>query len=191
MFGARAIGLYEGMLPYNIMLVIGMLLFLFENRHDKAYICGNICLMGTLLFISLIVYYNTGEKGLLLYFTMMLGMKNVSLKRVMKWAAAILSISFTVLVFLSVFGWKQDITYLNDRCRFRSGAPALIGVSVSDILLLYDLYYIDGSDHVCAGKADEERTVYEFCIDVSWNCVHLYLFLFQYGIDCRNLLSSG
>ena len=28
MFGARAIGLYEGMLPYNIMLVIGMLLFL-------------------------------------------------------------------------------------------------------------------------------------------------------------------
>ena len=95
MFGARAIGLYEGMLPYNIMLVIGMLLFLLKiamTRHTFA----EYLLMGTLLFISLIVYYNTGEKGLLLYFTMMLGMKNVSLKRVMKWAAAILSISFTV-----------------------------------------------------------------------------------------------
>ena len=117
MFGARAIGLYEGMLPYNIMLVIGMLLFLLKiamTRHTFA----EYLLMGTLLFISLIVYYNTGEKGLLLYFTMMLGMKNVSLKRVMKWAAAILSISFTVLVFLSVFGWKQDITYLNDRAGF-------------------------------------------------------------------------
>lgn len=117
MFGARAIGLYEGMLLYNIMLVIGMLLFLLKiamTRHTY----GEYLLIGVLLFISLIVYYNTGEKGLLLYFTMMLGMKNVSLKRVMKWAAAILSVSFTVLVFLSVFGWKQDITYLHDRTGF-------------------------------------------------------------------------
>lgn len=117
MFGARAIGLYEGMLPYNIMLVTGMLLFLLKiamTRHTY----GEYLLIGVLLFISLIVYYNTGEKGLLLYFTMMLGMKNVSLKRVMKWAAAILSVSFMVLVFLSVFGLKQDITYLHDRAGF-------------------------------------------------------------------------
>lgn len=117
MFGARAIGLYEGMLPYNMMLVAGMLLFLLKiamTRHTFV----EYLLIGVLLFISLIVYYNTGEKGLLLYFTMMLGMKNVSLKRVMKWAAAILSISFTVLIFLSVFGLKQDITYLHDRAGF-------------------------------------------------------------------------
>lgn len=117
MFGARAIGLYEGMLIYNITLVVGMLLFLLKiamTRHTYA----EYLLIGLLLFVSLIVYHNTGEKGLLLYFTMMLGMKNVSLKRVMKWAAAILSISFTILVFLSVFGLKQDIIYLHDRVGF-------------------------------------------------------------------------
>ena len=117
MFGARAIGLYEGMLPYNMMLVAGMLLFLLKIAMTR-HTFGEYLLIGVLLFISLIVYYNTGEKGLLLYFTMMLGMKNVSLKRVMKWAAAILSVSFTVLVFLSVFGLKQDITYLHDRAGF-------------------------------------------------------------------------
>ena len=117
MFGARAIGLYEGMLPYNMMLVAGMLLFLLKIAMTR-HTFGEYLLIGVLLFISLIVYYNTGEKGLLLYFTMMLGMKNVSLKRVMKWAAAILSISFTVLIFLSVFGLKQDITYLHDRAGF-------------------------------------------------------------------------
>lgn len=117
MFGARAIGLYEGMLPYNMMLVAGMLLFLLKIAMTR-HTFGEYLLIGVLLFISLIVYYNTGEKGLLLYFTMMLGMKNVSLKRVMKWAAAILSISFTVLIFLSVFGLKQDITYLHDRVGF-------------------------------------------------------------------------
>lgn len=117
MFGARAIGLYEGMLPYNMMLVAGMLLFLLKIAMTR-HTFGEYLLIGVLLFISLIVYYNTGEKGLLLYFTMMLGMKNVSLKRVMKWAAAILSVSFTVLIFLSVFGLKQDITYLHDRAGF-------------------------------------------------------------------------
>lgn len=117
MFGARAIGLYEGMLPYNMMLVAGMLLFLLKIAMTR-HTFGEYLLIGVLLFISLIVYYNTGEKGLLLYFTMMLGMKNVSLKRVMKWAAAILSISFTVLVFLSVFGLRQNITYLHDRAGF-------------------------------------------------------------------------
>ena len=117
MFGARAIGLYEGMLLYNITLVVGMLLFLLKiamTRHTFA----EYLLIGLLLLISLIVYHNTGEKGLLLYFTMMLGMKDVSLKRVMKWAAAILSVSFTMLVFLSAFGLKQDITYLHDRVGF-------------------------------------------------------------------------
>lgn len=117
MFGARAIGLYEGMLLYNIMLVIGMLLFLLKIAMTR-HTFGEYLLIGVLLFISLIVYYNTGEKGLLLYFTMMLGMKDVSLKRVMKWAVAILSVSFTLLVFLSVFGLKQDITYLHDRAGF-------------------------------------------------------------------------
>lgn len=149
MFGARAIGLYEGMLPYNIMLVIGMLLFLLKiamTRHTFA----EYLLMGTLLFISLIVYYNTGEKGLLLYFTMMLGMKNVSLKRVMKWAATILSVSFTVLVFLSVFGWKQDITYLNDRAGFgqvfrRSlGYPYPNTLFTTYIILMVLIMYILG-----------------------------------------------
>lgn len=117
MFGARAIGLYEGMLPYNIMLVAGILLFLLKiamTRHTLA----EYLMIGTLLSISLIVYYNTGEKGLLLYFTMMLGMKNVSLRRVMKLATMILSVSFTVLIFLSVFGLRQDIVYLSDRAGF-------------------------------------------------------------------------
>lgn len=117
MFGAKAIGLYEGMLFYNITLVLGITLFLLKvamTRHTFM----EYLIIGALLFISLIVYYNTGEKGLLLYFTMMLGMKNVSLNRVMKWATAVLSVCFTILVFLSVFGLKQDIIYVHDRRGF-------------------------------------------------------------------------
>lgn len=117
MFGARAIGLFEGMMIYNISLVIGMLLFALKIAMTQHTVL-EYCLIGTLLLISVLVYYNTGEKGLLLYFTMMLGLKCVSDKRVFRLAAIILSVSFTTLVLLSVTGLKEDIVYLHDRAGF-------------------------------------------------------------------------
>ncbi len=117
MFGARAVGLFEGMLVYNISLVIGMLLFALKVMMTKHTLLEYL-VMGSMLLLSLLVYYNTGEKGLLLYFTMMLGMKCVSLQRVMKLATVILGVAFTVLVFLSVTGLKEDIIYIKERAGF-------------------------------------------------------------------------
>ena len=117
MFGARAIGLFEGMLIYNISLVIGMLLFAVKVMMTEHTLLEYL-VMGSMLLLSLLVYYNTGEKGLLLYFTMMLGMKCVSLRRVFKLATVVLSVSFTVLVFLSVTGLKEDIIYIKERAGF-------------------------------------------------------------------------
>lgn len=117
MFGARAIGLFEGMLVYNISLVIGMLLFAVKIAMTKHTVL-EYCFMGTLLLISLLVYYNTGEKGLLLYFTMMLGMKGVSVKKVFKLGTVILGIAFPVLTLLSITGLLEEITYIHDRAGF-------------------------------------------------------------------------
>lgn len=117
MFGARAIGLFEGMFVYNISLVIGMMLFAAKvllTRHTVL----EYFFAGSLLLVSAVVYYKTGEKGLLLYFTMMLGMKCVSVRRVFKLGTIILSIAFTVLVLLSVTGIKEDIIYIHERAGF-------------------------------------------------------------------------
>ena len=56
------------------------------------------------LFLGLggLVYYCSGEKGLLIYFTMMLGMKAVEKTKVIKLGLAILSISFSVLFLLNI-----------------------------------------------------------------------------------------
>jgi len=113
MFGARAAGLYEGMLAYNISLVIGMLLFAAKVATTEHSIFEYI-VMALLLGMSLLVYKNTGEKGLLLYMTMILGMKGVSLKRVEKTGVTILGVCFPVLVFLSTMGIITDISYPAD-----------------------------------------------------------------------------
>ena len=117
MFGARAIGLFEGMFIYNISLVIGMLLFAIKVAMTKHTFL-EYCFMVAFLLISLLVYYNTGEKGLLLYFTMMLGMKGVSVKKVFTLGTAILGIAFPVLVLLTITGIHEDITYIHDRAGF-------------------------------------------------------------------------
>ena len=117
MFGARAIGLYEGMFLYNISLVIGMLLFAVKVLATEHTVFEYL-VMGALLLVSVLVYYNTGEKGLLLYFTMMLGLKGVSIRRVFKLGTAILGMAFTVLVFLSVTGLKEEIIYVKERAGF-------------------------------------------------------------------------
>ena len=117
MFGARAAGLYEGMLLYNLTLVAGMLVFAVKVAMTRHTVLEYL-LMGGLLLLSLIVYKNTGEKGLLLYFTMFLGMKGLSVRRIFKWATMILGTCFPVLVFLSVTGGIQDIYYIHQRAGF-------------------------------------------------------------------------
>ena len=117
MFGARAFGLYEGMLVYNLTIVAGMLLFGAKVLLTKHTVFEYIC-MGTLGLLSMAVYYNTGEKGLLFYMTMMLGLKGVSVKRVMKWATIILGSFFSVLVLLTTSGLVQDIYYTKERAFF-------------------------------------------------------------------------
>ena len=120
MFGARAAGLYEGMMLYNISLVAGMLLFAVKVLATE-HTFFEYLIMALLLGMCLLVYHNTGEKGFLLYMTMMLGMKGVSLKRIEKWALFIMGVCFTITVLLAVTGIKQDIAYPADG-RFFFGA---------------------------------------------------------------------
>lgn len=114
MVGARALGLYEGMLGYNILLVVGMAIFLCKmivTRHSfKEYLIAII-----LLLVTGIVYYHTGEKGLFVCFTMLLGMKGVSVKKVVETGALTAGIIVLSKIFLGVFGFTSEIYYPQDR----------------------------------------------------------------------------
>ncbi|MCR5102465.1 MAG: hypothetical protein K6B41_14035, partial [Butyrivibrio sp.] len=68
--------------------------------------------------LGLIVYRNTGEKGLILYFSLMLAMKNISPQKVFRIGLFILSICFTILTVLSLTGIIDDISYINKRSGF-------------------------------------------------------------------------
>lgn len=149
MFGARAIGLFEGMIVYNISLVIGMLLFAVKVALTNHTIL-EYSVISCLLLISLLVYVNTGEKGLLLYFTMMLGLKGVSVKKVFKLGTVILAVSFVTLVLLSVTGIREEIIYIHDRAGFGHvirhslGYPYPNTLMTTYIVLMALIFYVMG-----------------------------------------------
>lgn len=151
LFGVRSIGIYEGMLLYNISLVVGMFLFIFKVMLTKHSLFEYI-IIGGLLLLSLIIYKNSGEKGLLLYFTMMLGMKGVSKERVFKTGLLVLSISFVTVVTLSLIGLKEEIFYMQKRgdvemFRHALGYPHPNTLHTTYVILIALIVYILGKQN--------------------------------------------
>ena len=114
MVGARAAGLYEGMTLYNICLVLGLFLFackILVTRHTvKEY-----GVMAFLFALSFLVYHFTGEKGLLVCFTMMLGMKGVSVKKTITTGTVVAGIFILGKIILGVFGVLPEMYYPQER----------------------------------------------------------------------------
>ncbi len=110
MVGARALGLYEGQTLYNITLVLGLALFAVKmvvTKHTlKEYLIAAF-----LLILSGIVYIHTGEKGLIVCFSMMLGMKEVNAFRAIKVGVVTAGIIVMTKIFLGVFGFTGEIYY--------------------------------------------------------------------------------
>lgn len=114
MVAARAAGLYEGQLVYNIALVLGLLLFACKIVVTKHSI-REYAVMALFLALAGLVYICTGEKGLIVCFTMMLGMKGVSVRKVFGVAAAVSGVIVLLKIFLGSFGFLPEYYFPIER----------------------------------------------------------------------------
>lgn len=114
MAGARAFGLLEGQLPYTVTLVIGMLLFCLKvvvTKHTLTeYVVMLLC-----MFVAGMVYLHSGEKGLIVCFSMMLGMKAVSKKKVIIVGSVVVAVMMILKVTPVVLGFADEIYYPQER----------------------------------------------------------------------------
>ncbi len=117
LFGARAVGFYDGQTIYNLLLLAGAAMFgikLISTKHTLAECLAIICFLGA----GSLTYICSGEKGLLIYFTMMLGMKGINEKKVMRLGLYILGISYPVLYVLSMTDIITELNHMNKRSGF-------------------------------------------------------------------------
>ncbi len=110
MMGARALGMYEGTTVYTVVLVIAMLLFAAKmviTPHTIREYAIAVALMG----IAGVVYLHTGEKGLIVCFSMMLGMKGVDKIRALKYGTIAAAICICGRIVTGVFGLLPEKYY--------------------------------------------------------------------------------
>ncbi|MCR5511922.1 MAG: hypothetical protein K6F54_13395, partial [Lachnospiraceae bacterium] len=114
MIGARAIGLYEGQIALNAIYVVAMLLFAAHMIVTKHSVLEYGIALG-LLLIAGIVYLHTGEKGLLICFVTLLGMKGVEKQKVIFCGMVTAGLCIAFRIFTGAFGLLPELFYPQDR----------------------------------------------------------------------------
>ncbi|PWT26204.1 hypothetical protein [Butyrivibrio fibrisolvens] len=114
MFFAKAIGLYDGQLLYNISIVVGMTLFGFKVLMSRHSIF-ELCWMAVLLICGFMVVLNTDQRGFLFYMTLVAGIKGVPEKKVFKTALLILGFAYPVMAFLTLSGIVSEYYRLHHK----------------------------------------------------------------------------
>lgn len=114
MITVKMAGFYEGQIVFNAALILGAVLLTIKVILDKYTIREYVM---ALLFILLggIVYSNTGEKGLLICFAMMLGMKGVSVKKVFVCGVVCSGIILFIKIFGGIFGLMPEKYFVSYR----------------------------------------------------------------------------
>lgn len=114
LFIMKGVGIYEGMLTFNISIVVSFLCAGFAMLmadYTISEFIGAIVLLGC----SFLAYFETGEKAVIAAVLMVIGMKNVSLERMMKLAFVIWTVCFYGMVFVHLIGWKEDIILAHNK----------------------------------------------------------------------------
>ena len=110
-FGAKAAGLNEGSALFNSCIVIGGIFFAVKILSTKTTLLEYI-ITAFITLSGVLTYFFSGEKGLLLCFTMMLGMKGISEKKVLRLGLCILAPLFFILYILSVTGVLTGLDHI-------------------------------------------------------------------------------
>ncbi|MCM1134068.1 MAG: hypothetical protein NC400_00700 [Clostridium sp.] len=98
---AKGIGLYDGQAVFKLVLVFAAACLALKIVSEK-YTAAELAWMFLIIALTFAAYLMSGEKGLLLYGMMMVGLKHVDIKKVfclggILWAAAFFGITLTSL----------------------------------------------------------------------------------------------
>lgn len=146
---AKGVGLYDGQAVFKLVLVFAAACLLLKIVTEK-YTAAELLKMFAIIALTAVTYLISGEKGMLLYGAMMIGMKYVDVRRVFNaglllWGAAFLSITVT-----SLFHMEDTVYVVHDKLgmghifRWSLGYPHPNVLQVSYFILAVFVIYLLG-----------------------------------------------
>ena len=190
MLAAKGLGLYEGMLYYNIALILSFSCIILKLLLEKHTI-RELLIEGALLSLGVMIYVTTSDKAPLINILMVIGLKNVPIKRVFKVGLVVWSACFTWRTIMEVTGISTGLALVHEkmglgpiiRWSFGYPHPNVLQISYA-VLVAFILYMVncDGKKYMALVGVLFLGNCYVFLYSVSYTGVILVtLFL---GISC-------
>ena len=173
MLGIKMAGFYDGQMIFKLVFVVYVLLF-FIKMILTQYTMKEYLLSALLIILSGLVYINTGEKGLFLCFSMMLGVKNVSVKKVISIAAIISGLTMTFNIFTRAFGLIGEAYYssyregIGEQIRHTLGYAHPNTLSISFFVLTIILVYLS-----------TKKRFHIYFVSMIFLALNLYIFMYS------------
>lgn len=114
LLATKGIGLDEGMLSFRLIMLVSCILLLTKMLLDE-YDIREAIVVFLLSLWGVFTYVNTGSLGMFIYMILIVGMKNISLKRLFKVLGTIWCGCFFLTTTQAVFGGSKGVILIHDR----------------------------------------------------------------------------
>lgn len=181
---AKGLGLYDGMWPYTLSLCAGALLILTKlilTEHTLAewfYVLG-------MLALGILTWRNSGQTGALIYITMIIGLKNIPVKRLFSIGLAIWGSTFVLLTITTLTGIKSDIFMIHQKLglgyiiRWSLGQPHPNVLQITSLMICAMILYLanfKGKKLIYATLIMFFANLYVFFYSISYTGLILVVF---------------
>ena len=129
----KALGFYDGQSVFTLFMVIACL-FLLAKLALTEYTFSEYIAIIVLLGMGVLVYFNTGEKSLLIIMMLLVGIKGVPVRKVMRTFLAVWGIGFVFLTFVSLIGLNTETILMHDKTGIGYVICHTLGYSHSNVL---------------------------------------------------------
>lgn len=198
MLAAKGLGLYEGMLIYNICLLFSFGCILLKIVLERHSVCEWIVIL-SFLMLGGIIYLSSQEKAPLIYIMMVIGMKNIPVKRVFQIGLPVWLFCFIWMAFSEVTGLTTGYVFVHEKLglgpilRWSFGYPHPNVMQISYAVLTAFILYLSNR----TGKKQLELigwlfvgNCYVFLYSISYTGViltTLCLLIFYYFVNRRSI----
>ncbi len=147
MLFAKGIGLYDGQLLYKLFLLAAFF-FLACKLVLTPYTVRERLAIAAILVVSGLAFLNSGEKGILICAAVVVGMKGISLERIMKLSMYVWTVAFVGITVLSQFRLHNTLYKVHDKLglghifRWGLGYPHPNVLHISFLILLIFYLYV-------------------------------------------------
>lgn len=147
---AKGVGFYDGQLVFKLVLIFALSCLALKLAIE-SYTLTEILGMTFIIALTGMTYVISGEKGMLLNGLMMIGMKNVSRKRIFTVGAGLWTIAFLGVTISSLFHMEDTVYKVHSKLgmghifRWSLGYPHPNVLQVSYIVLAIFMIYLLGN----------------------------------------------